>query len=239
VRLKSHKFIKPVIAIVAIALLMISFRAFNVQELLRTMLTWVNEQGNTGTAIYCVIYVLACVFLVPGSILTLGAGVLFGVVKGSIIVSIASTTGATAAFIAGRYLARKWVASKVDGNTRFKAIDEAVADEGWKIVGLTRLSPVFPFNLLNYAFGLTKVSIKDYIIASWIGMMPGTIMYVYMGSLAGDLASIGATSDNGKSSLQWGLTITGFIATIVVTVLITKIAKKSLSTRMDIDKNNG
>ncbi len=237
-RQKKHKYIKSVIVTIVITLLMVSFRAFNVQELLRTMLTWVNEQGNTGTAIYCVIYVLACVLLIPGSILTLGAGVLFGVVKGSIIVSIASTTGATTAFIVGRYLARNWVASKVEGNTRFKAIDEAVADEGWKIVGLTRLSPVFPFNLLNYAFGLTKVSAKQYIIASWIGMMPGTIMYVYMGSLAGNLASIGAATDNGKSPLQWALTITGFIATIVVTVLITRIAKKSLSTRMDIDKSN-
>jgi len=137
-----------------------------------------------GAALFCFVYIAACVFFIPGALLTLGAGAIFGVIKGSILVSIASTLGAGLAFLVGRYFARDWVSKKIEGNEKFAAIDGAVANEGWKIVGLTRLSPVFPFNLLNYAFGLTSVAFKDYFLASWIGMMPGTVMYVYVGSPA-------------------------------------------------------
>ena len=117
-----------------------------------------------------------------------GAGVVFGLVRGFVIVSISATLGATAAFLVGRYLARAFIAAKIEGHPKFAAIDEAVAREGWKIVALLRLSPVVPFNVLNYAFGVTRVSLRDYVVASWIGMMPGTLLYVYLGSIAGDLA---------------------------------------------------
>ncbi len=163
--------------------------------------------------------------------MTLGAGAVFGVVSGSVLVSVASTLGATCAFLVGRYLARDWVDAKIAGNDKFKSIDEAVAVEVWKIVGLTRLSPVFPFNLLNHAFGLTQVKLKHYFIASWLGMMPGTIMYVYIGSLAGDLASLG-TGERTRSTGEWILLWIGLAATIVVSVFITRIAKKALDTRI-------
>jgi uncharacterized membrane protein YdjX (TVP38/TMEM64 family) len=194
---------------------------------LRSSLEWVGSLGAWGPLIYIFIYVLACVLFLPGSVLTLGAGVLFGVIKGSIIVSISSTLGATCAFLVGRYLARDWVSKKIQGNEKFQAIDEAVAREGWKIVGLTRLSPVFPFNLLNYAYGLTQVSLRDYFFASWIGMMPGTIMYVYIGSLAGEVAKIGSEGRT-RTSAEWALYIVGLIATVVVTVFITRIARAAL-----------
>ncbi|MBL7106523.1 MAG: TVP38/TMEM64 family protein, partial [Phycisphaerae bacterium] len=181
------------------------------------------------------IYIAACVFLLPGSILTLGAGVVFGVIKGSVAVSIGSTLGATAAFLVGRYLARGWVTSKIAGNEKFKAIDEAVAGQGWKIVLLTRLSPVFPFNLLNYAFGLTKVKLKHYFLASWVGMIPGTVMYVYIGSLAGDLATLG-TGQRTRSTGEWILYGIGLLATIAVTVFVTRIAKRALVARVPLDK---
>jgi uncharacterized membrane protein YdjX (TVP38/TMEM64 family) len=119
------------------------------------------------------------------------------------------------------------VAKKISSNEKFKAIDDAVAREGWKIVGLTRLSPVFPFNLLNYAYGLTRVSLRDYFFASWIGMMPGTIMYVYIGSLAGEVAKLGSEGRT-RTSAEWALYIVGLIATIVVTVFITRIARTAL-----------
>ena len=119
------------------------------------------------------------------------------------------------------------------GNTRFKAIDEAVGREGWKIVGLTRLSPIFPFNLLNYAFGLTRVSLKEYFFASWIGMMPGTVMYVYIGSLAGSLATLGADSGRARTTTEWALYVVGLLATVAVTVYVTKIAKKALSEKIE------
>jgi uncharacterized membrane protein YdjX (TVP38/TMEM64 family) len=128
-----------------------------------------------GELIFIAIYVVATVLFIPGSMLTLGAVAVFGVMWGSVYVSIGSTLEATAAFLVGRYLARNAIAPKIEGNERFAAIDKAVASEGWKIVGLTRLSPVFPFTLLNYAFGLTRGKLGHYVLASWIDMMPGTV----------------------------------------------------------------
>lgn len=204
---------------------------FDVQELLRSALGWIDGLGPAGAAVFVVVYVVACVFFIPGSILTLGAGVVFGVVKGSVLVSVASTLGATAAFLVGRYLARGWVARKIEGNAKFKAVDEAVAREGWKIVGLTRLSPVFPFNLLNYAYGLTRVSLRDYFFASWIGMLPGTVMFVYLGSLAGDLARLGA-GEHTRSAGEWALYGVGLAATVAVTVYVTRIARAALARKV-------
>ena len=182
----------PLVAIgIGVVLLLAAFRYFHVPLLLRRSLDWVAGLGPAGVIAFVVIYILACVFMLPGSVLTLGAGAVFGVVKGSAIVSVAATLGATAAFLVGRYFARDRVAKMIEGNARFRAIDEAVGREGWKIVGLTRLSPVFPFNLLNYAYGITKVSLRDYFLATWIGMIPGGVMYVYVGSLAGSLAELG------------------------------------------------
>lgn len=220
--------IKPALVVAAVVMLAGAAKYFHVQELLRHALEQIAGLGTSGVLIFAVIYVLACVFFIPGSILTLGAGVLFGVLKGSIIVSVSSITGATAAFIIGRYLARDWVSKKIEGNQKFKTIDDAVAREGWKIVGLTRLSPVFPFNLLNYAYGLTKVSLKDYFFASWIGMLPGTVMYVYIGSLAGDLAGLSAAGRT-RTTAEWALSIAGFIATVVVTLYVTRIARSALN----------
>ncbi len=165
---------------------------------------------------------------IPGSILTLGAGFVFGLFWGSVYVFIGATIGATVAFLIGRYLARDWVVQKIAGNQKFAAIDQAVAKEGLKIVLLTRLSPIFPFNLLNYAFGITGVSLKDYFIGS-IGMIPGTILYVYIGSLAGNLAMLGTENQPSNPTLQWGMRILGLIATVAVTVYITRIAKKALA----------
>ncbi len=202
------------------------FIAFDGRVLLQRALDAVAGLGPWGPALFIAIYVLCTVFLVPGSVLTLGAGAIFGVVWGSVYVSLGSTLGATAAFLVGRYLARDWVAKKIEGNAKFAAIDRAVANEGWKIVGLTRLSPVFPFTLLNYAFGLTRVKLRDYVLSSWIGMMPGTVMYVYLGSLA--RAGAGAEK---KSPAEWALYGVGLAATIGVTILITRVARRALAER--------
>lgn len=205
---------------------------FNPQEWLRDVLRWIDELGAVGAIAFIGIYIAATVAFLPGSILTLGAGVVFGVIQGSIYVFIGATLGATLAFLVGRYLARGWVANKIAGNSKFRAIDEAVGREGFKIVLLTRLSPVFPFNLLNYAFGITGVSLKDYVL-SCIGMIPGTIMYVYLGSLAGNLAMIGTDAQPTNPTIQWAIRIIGFIATVAVTLYITRIARKALSASID------
>ncbi|ACK68009.1 SNARE associated Golgi protein [Rippkaea orientalis PCC 8801] len=203
-----------------------------VNESLQNLLQWIDSLGILGYLVFILVYVIATVFLISGLILTLGAGIIFNVVKGSILVSIASTLGATSAFLIGRYFTRDWVKKQIEKRPQFQAIDEAVAKEGWKIVGLTRLSPLFPFIFLNYAFSVTKVSLRDYIIASWIGMIPGTIMYVYIGSLIGDIASLGIQQRE-KTSLEWGLYIVGLIATIVVTIYVTKIAKQALNSKVN------
>ena len=232
--MKKLKWLKPVLIIAAIAaVLMVGGKYFNLQQRIQDLLVWIGNLGPLGIGVYALLYIVACVFFIPGSLLTLGAGVIYGVVTGSILVSIASTIGATSAFLVGRYFARNWIAKKIEGNARFTAIDDAVADEGWKIVGLTRLSPVFSFNLLNYAYGLTKVSLREYVLASWVGMMPGTVMYVYLGSLAGDIASIGAETAEAPSGAQWAIRIVGLLATVLVTVYVTKIARKALAEKID------
>ena len=201
---------------------------FNPQVLLQQALEWIESLGSIGAIAFIGIYILATVAFLPAFILTLGAGVLFGVWWGSVYVFIGATLGAIAAFLVGRYLVRDWVAKKIAGNDKFRAIDRAVGKEGLKIVLLTRLSPIFPFNLLNYAFGVTGVSIQDYIIGS-IGMIPGTMMFVYIGSLAGSVALIGTETAPTNPTLQWTIRIVGFVATIAVTIYITRIAKQALS----------
>jgi uncharacterized membrane protein YdjX (TVP38/TMEM64 family) len=228
---RSGTAVKALMAAAVVGGILVAARYFNLQEVLRQALAWISGLGAAGLLIFMALYIMACVLLLPGSILTLGAGVVFGVVQGSIAVSIGATLGATSAFLVGRYLARNWVAKRIAGNQKFNAVDEAVGKEGWKIVLLTRLSPVFPFNLLNYAYGLTKVSLRHYFFASWIGMMPGTVMYVYLGSLAGDLASLGA-GGHSRTTAEWVLYGVGLLATVVVTVFVTRVAKKALSARI-------
>src|SRR5262249_14167349 len=142
-----------------------------------------------GPVVFAAVYALSCLVL-PGSLITLAAGSLFGVLVGTVVVSLASVTGACLAFWLGRTLARDLAEKRLAGNPRFHALDQAVAVGGFKIVLLTRLSPLFPFTLLNYAFGLTMVRFRDYVLASWIGMLPGTVMYVYLGSTVKELADV-------------------------------------------------
>ena len=200
-----------------------------IQDVLRDSLSWVQGLGAIAPIAFILIYNLATVLFVPGLILTLGGGVLFGLGFGTVYVFIAATLGATIAFWIGRNFARSWVTEKMVGYPKFKAIDAAVAKNGFKIVLLTRLSPLFPFNVLNYAFGITQVSLKDYVLGS-IGMIPGTILYVYIGSLIGNIALIGTkTIVNPEAErLQWIFKIIGFIITIGATIYITRIAQKAL-----------
>ncbi len=229
---KQSRFVPRIIAFAAaVAAVIIISRFYDIRGLLETFLDRVAGMGLTGAIILALVYIGATVLFVPGSILTLGAGAFYGVVFGTILVSIASTLGAAAAFLAGRYIARDWVAGWVSERPRFRAIDEAVGREGWKIVILTRLSPIFPFNLLNYAYGLTRVRLIQYVVASWAGMIPGTLMYVYLGSLAGDLATIGE-GGRGRSALEWALYALGFAATALLTIYVTRIARRALDHRV-------
>ena len=229
----SGNLFKVIVAAVMIVFLVVAAELFDLQRILHDALTWISGLGVLGPILFAGLYILACVLSLPGFILTLGAGAVFGVITGFIAVSIGSTLGAACAFLIGRYLARDLVAARIVGNEKFKAVDEAVGREGWKIVLLTRLSPVFPFNLLNYAFGLTKVSLKHYFFASWLGMIPGTVMYVYIGSLAGDLASLGG-AERARTTGEWVLYGIGLLATLLVTVFVTRLARRTLSARISL-----
>jgi uncharacterized membrane protein YdjX (TVP38/TMEM64 family) len=205
----------------------ISVSSLSFLSFLPNTLQWINSLGALGGIVFIGIYIIATLAFLPAAILTLGAGVIFGVIWGSLYVFIGATLGAVAAFLVGRYVARGWVKEKISSYKKFANIDQAVSKEGLKIVFLIRLSPLFPFNLLNYALGVTSVSLKDYFLASF-GMIPGTIMYVYLGHLAGDLALIGNKSQPDNMILHWLIQIIGLIATIAVTVYVTNIAKKAL-----------
>src|SRR5262245_34347697 len=211
----------------AFATIVAAAKLLHFQDLLKAALDWIGKLGAWGPVIFIGIYVVAAVLFIPGSVLTLGAGALFGVVRGSVCVSIGATLGATAAFLVGRYLARDAIARRIAKNEKFAAIDRAVADEGWKIVLLTRLSPVFPFTLLNYAFALTRVMLGHYVLTSWIGMMPGTVMYVYLGSLVNVSAG-----HRQRTTGEWVLYGVGLLATVAVTVFVTRLARKALARKI-------
>jgi uncharacterized membrane protein YdjX (TVP38/TMEM64 family) len=228
---KTKKLLKFAGIAAIAALLVVGLTKLNLQEYLVQALQWIDSLGPLAAAVFMGIYIVATVLFFPASILTLGAGLLFGVLMGSIYVFIGATIGASAAFLVGRYVARGWVEKQIQGNQRFRAIDEAVAREGLKIVVLTRLSPIFPFNLLNYAYGLTKVSFKDYVVGT-LGILPGTIMYVYVGSLVQNLAALGSQQVETPSTIQWVIRIVGFLATVGITVYITRIAKQALKSEI-------
>jgi uncharacterized membrane protein YdjX (TVP38/TMEM64 family) len=178
------------------------------------------------------------VLFIPGSLLTLAAGFAFGVVTGTVAVSLGSIAGASAAFWAGRTLVRGLIEEKVARTPRFRALDQAVAERGFKIVLLTRLSPVFPFTLLNYAFGLTRVRFRDYFFASWIGMLPGTVMYVYLGSAVKSLADLAAGRVEGGlgARVLFGV---GLAATVAVTVYVTRVARQALRQALPVTGTEG
>jgi len=192
---------------------------------IESFLEWVRGAGAIGMGAYVVAYVVACVLFLPGVILTLGAGLVYGVAVGVPLAWIGATLGSTAAFVLGRTVAREWVASRVAAYPRFAAIDRAVGREGRRIVFLTRLSPVFPFNLLNYAYGITSVGLRDYVLGAF-GMLPGTLLYVYLGSFATNVGDLGSTSSEGGAAKFW-LRVVGLFATLAVTVVVTRIARRA------------
>ncbi len=198
-----------------------------VKDYVIAVLEWTQGLGVWGPFFVVAFYIVACVLLLPGGIITLAAGFLFGVVTGTITVSIGSTMGASAAFLVGRTFARDWVRRKVAGRPKFEAIDRAVGEQGFKIVLLTRLSPIFPFNMQNYAYGLTGVKFWKYVLASWIGMLPGTLAYCYIGSGLRSLTEVAAGQTEGgwvQRVFFWG----GLGVTVVVVAIVTRIAQKAM-----------
>jgi uncharacterized membrane protein YdjX (TVP38/TMEM64 family) len=212
---------------IALAILLI-MKVLPVNAWLESLIRVISGLGAWGVVAFISIYALATLLMIPGSAITLAAGAAFGVWRGSIYVSAGSTLGATGAFLVARFFARGAVARRLERNLRFQAIDEAVAREGWKVVLLTRLSPIFPFTLLNYGFGLTRVSLRDYVAASWLGMIPGTILYVYIGSLARETLQA-----HKRTNGEWAFYAMGFCATVGLTIYVTRVARRALKPIVD------
>ncbi len=187
--------------------------------------TWIDGLGAIGPLVFVAAYALGVVAFLPGAALTLAGGAIFGLARGVVLVFCAAVLGSTLSFLIARYVARSAIEKRIAGNARFAAIDRAIGREGRKIVFLLRLSPVFPFTYGNYALGLTRVKLADYMLAS-LGMLPGTVLYVYTGSLAGDVASAAA---RGAASGRTALAVLGFAATAVVTIYVTRIARRALA----------
>lgn len=224
---KYRPWLKVALNAIALAMFVGVCYQFNINGFLQGILVWIKDLGLFGVLAFIVIYNFATVLFIPGSLLTLGGGALYGMFWGVVYVFIASTLGATIAFLIGRYFARGWVSQKFRNNLVFRAVDAAIAKEGFKIVFLARLSPIFPFNMLNYIFGITRVALKDYILGS-IGMIPATIMYVYLGSLAVDISMISTQSLTESNAMQWTIRIVGLIATVLMSAYIAYLARRTL-----------
>lgn len=225
----------PVLKIVgAVAVLVALFtlsRVLPVGEWLEAFNQWVGDLGAVGLVVFALVYVAATVLLLPGAILTVGAGFAFGLGWGFVVVSAGSTIGAALAFLIGRFLARDRIEAMTSQAPKFRSVDRAIGQKGAKLIMLLRLSPLIPFNLSNYFYGLTAVRFWPYVMASWIGMMPGTLLYVYLGTLGRVGVEAAAGTESGRTPLEWTLLAVGLAATLCVTVWVSKIARRALKER--------
>ncbi len=227
---------KPAILLTAALVLAAAAYFLPVIDWITAGIGWIQANRETAWIVFVLAYILATVLILPGSLLTLGAGFVFGLPAGVALVSAGSVTGAAAAFLIGRFLAREWVRRKISGIPKFRAVDEATYSRGFLIVLLIRLSPLFPFNLTNYGLGLTGVKFRDYFFASWIGMFPGTVLYVYIGTLAQTLADL-TRGGVGTGTAGRALLIGGFVATLVLTLIVTRRATRALGRHLESESN--
>jgi uncharacterized membrane protein YdjX (TVP38/TMEM64 family) len=195
----------------------------SIADLLRSFQQTVVGLGPLGWVVYALVYAACCVLFVPASILTLGAGAIYGLPLGFAIVLTGATLGATASFLLARGALRKWVLEMTSKNPGFRALDRAIAREGAKIVFLVRLSPLFPFTYVNYAFGLTGVKTLPYVAATAIGMIPGGLAYVWLGTAAATAAGA-HEADATKKALQIG----GAVIALLVTFFVARLATKAI-----------
>lgn len=215
-------------ALIAIIALFAAWRILPLETYISQFNTYVSGLGTLGFIVYGLFYIIATILFVPGAITTIGAGFLFGLGWGTLVVNISATIGASLAFLIARYLARDWVRSKAETYPKFNAIDKAIGKQGGKIVGLLRLSPALPFSLSNYLYGLTAVKFWPYVIATWLGTLPGTLMYVYFGAIGKAGLNAATTGPTESSPAQKVFLVIGLIVTIGVTIWITKMAQKAL-----------
>jgi uncharacterized membrane protein YdjX (TVP38/TMEM64 family) len=202
---------KPVLLVLIIIVLFIIVNIYGFGQNIEELKTWINSLGVWGPAAFFLIYLGAVILTIPGTIFGVIAGALFGSLEGVLLISISSTVGASITFLIARYFARETVAQWLAKNETMRRLDQLTEDQGFVIVGITRLIPLFPFTLLNYGFGLTKVSFKTYVFWSWLCMIPGTIIVV----VGADAITQGIT----EGRIPWGLVGVVVIAALILTLI--------------------
>ena len=206
----SGKDIRKLVLFAAIVLsLIVLARLFGLGERLQELREWIAGMGNLGMVAYVALYIVAVAAAVPGLPISIAGAAIFGALKGVILVSIGSTLGASLAFLIARYLARDAIYGRLSGNEKFQRLDRLTEQHGAMIVAITRLVPLFPFNLLNYGFGLTRVPFPTYAFWSWLCMLPGTIVY-----LVGTDAIITAVT---TGEVPW-IIVGVFIAALIIVI---------------------
>jgi len=223
------------IYILLIAAVVGGFLYFDAQSYVLRLFDWLDGLGAWAPPLFILIDMLVVVFVLPGIIFTLGAGFLFGVLKGSLYVVIGTTLGATIAFITAKHFFGERASMFLLSHPKMKIVDEEFRHEGWKFILLTRLVPFFPFKLSNYFFGVAQFSLRDFFFGSLFGIMPITIFNVYIGSLSADLATLGLRSSS-RSKAEWIVYGIGFVITIGALVYITCLARKALDNYISKEK---
>jgi uncharacterized membrane protein YdjX (TVP38/TMEM64 family) len=224
----QRKALRVIVAVLALLIVWGVMRLADPREILRQVLERISGLGSWAPLWFVLTYIVACLTFFPGVILTLGAGVLFGVVRGTFYVSIGATIGAGCAFLLSRYVARESVMRRFSTIPKFRAIDEAVGRDGWKIVGLIRLSPVFPFIPLNFVFGLTRIPFLHFVAITWVSVIPMSSVFVYLGSVLGNIAALG-TEPIAAGRAKWIVGGIAAILTVIVTFFVTRIARRALA----------
>jgi uncharacterized membrane protein YdjX (TVP38/TMEM64 family) len=184
---------------------------------------WTEAQGTFGLVWFGAAYAAAALLFVPGAALTLVAGAMFGLGRGMLVVSIASSVADGTAFLIGRYVARDAVARLARRYRRFAALDAAITEGGWRVVALLRLSPTVPYSASNYLYGLTGIPFVPYWITTWAFTLPGTFAYVYLGYMGAE-----TLSQDGRAPLEWALMIVGLAATVTAAVYLAVLSRRSL-----------
>ncbi len=230
----------PLLAIAAsvlfVALLLAVMLYFDLHQQLLELLRWVDTKGVWAALLFVVIMAAVVVFLLPGVLLTTGAGLVFGVVEGSIYVVIGTTLGATIAFLIARYLFGQRARSYVLSRAKLRLLNDELTPQGGKIVLLTRLIPFFPSKISNYFFGLTSFSLRGFVIGSLLGFVPFSVHNVYLGSIAVDINAL-ASGNLERSPLGWFVYVTGFVATIIAVLYFNHLARRALRKYMDHDNS--
>lgn len=223
-KIKKNNWMKLIVAAAVILAVIAVMRYFGLfqyvsMQNIMNLKAWINGLGAIGPLVYILLFIAACLFFLPGLPVAILGGLAFGPIMGTVWASIGSTAGAALAFLVARYVAREMVEGWAQANPIFKKIDDGVAAQGWRMLMITRLVPVFPFNLQNYAYGLTKIGFPTYVLVSWICMLPGAIAFTFMGG-----AIVSGEGNLGRTFMYLGI---GAVVLVIISLIPGWIKKRS------------